>query len=100
MKKVGTCHIITDIDIDTEKFWTMATWFNTSTGVEPYQRLYLTASPGNPNRYDVVILYNIPYFQTMVSKVHNFDGSMAEPTSAYYVEYSEPGSSGRPVPPT
>ncbi len=34
----------------------------------------------------------------MVSKLHNFDGSMTEPTTAYYVEYTEPGSSGRPYP--
>ena len=27
----------------------------------------------------------------MISKLHNFDGSMTEPTTAYYVEYTEPG---------
>ncbi len=98
LKNDGTRYVITDIEMDTGKFWAMATWYNTSAGAGPYQRPYLVPSPDNPGQYGAVTLYDIPYFQTMVSKLHNFDGSMTEPTTAYYVEYTEPGSSGRPYP--
>ncbi len=96
LKNDGTRYVITDIEMDTGKFWAMATWYNTSAGAGPYQRPYLVPSPDNPSQYGAVTLYDIPYYQTMVSKLHNFDGSMTEPTTAYYVEYTEPGTSGRP----
>ena len=98
LKNDGTRYVITDIEMDTGKFWAMATWYNASVGAGPYQRPYLVPNPDNPDQYSAVTLYDIPYFQTMVSKLHNFDGSMVEPTTAYYVEYTEPGSSGRPYP--
>ncbi len=98
LKNDGTRYVITDIEMDTGKFWAMATWYNTSLGAGPYQRPYLTPSQNNPNQYGAVTLYDEPYYQTMVSKLHNFDGSMVEPTTAYYVEYTDPGNSGRPYP--
>jgi len=98
LKNDGTRYVITDIEMDTGKFWAMATWYNASAGAYPYQRPYFVPSPDNPNQYGAVTLYDLPYYQTMVSKLHNFDGSMTEPTTAYYVEYTEPGSSGQPYP--
>ena len=99
LKNDGTRYVITDIEMDTGKFWAMATWYNTSAGAGPYQRPYLTPpNPDNPSQYGVVTLYDVPYYETMVSKLHNFDGSMTEPKTAYYVEYSESGSSGKSYP--
>jgi dolichyl-diphosphooligosaccharide--protein glycosyltransferase len=98
LKNDKTRYVVTDIEMDTGKFWAMATWYNTSLGGSPYQRPYLVPSTDNSNQYGAVTLYDIPYYQTMISKLHNFDGSMTEPTTAYYVEYTEPGSSGRPYP--
>jgi dolichyl-phosphooligosaccharide-protein glycotransferase len=98
LKNDGTRYVVTDIEMDTGKFWAMATWYNATLGASPYQRPYLVPNPDNPNQYSAVTLYDIPYFQTMVSKLHNFDGSMTEPTTAYYVEYTDPGTSGRPYP--
>jgi dolichyl-diphosphooligosaccharide--protein glycosyltransferase len=98
LKNDGTRYIVTDIEMDTGKFWAMATWNNTSLGASPYQRPYLVPSQANSDQYGAVTLYDIPYYETMVSKLHNFDGSMTEPTTAYYVEYTDPGSSGRPYP--
>ncbi|MCU0630920.1 MAG: oligosaccharyl transferase, archaeosortase A system-associated [Methanoregulaceae archaeon] len=96
LKNDGTRYIITDIEMDTGKFWAMATWYNATLGASPYQRPYLVPNPDNPSQYSAVTLYDVPYYQTMVSKLHNFDGSMTDPTTVYYVEYTEPGSSGRP----
>jgi len=94
----GTKYVVTDIEMDTGKFWAMATWFNVTLGQEPYEKVYLVPDQYNPGQYSGVSLYDTRYYQTMISKLHNFDGSMAEPTTAYYVEYMEAGASGKPYP--
>ena len=98
LKNDGTRYVVTDIEMDTGKFWAMATWNNTSLGASPYQRPYLVPSQDNSNQYSAVTLYDIPYYETMISKLHNFDGSMTEPTTVYYVEYTDSTSSGTPYP--
>jgi len=86
----GTRYVVTDIEMDTEKFWAMATWYNTTEAGAPYQMTLLTPSQNDPNRYDSVMLNEKPYYQTMVSRLHNFDGSLTTPTSVYYIEYADP----------
>jgi dolichyl-diphosphooligosaccharide--protein glycosyltransferase len=86
----GTRYVITDIEMDTGKFWAMATWYNTSVAGTPYQSNMFYQSPSDPGQYNAVTLNEEPYYQTMVSRLHNFDGSMTPATSAYYVEYADP----------
>ena len=38
------------------------------------------------------------YYLTMVSRLHNFDGSMTDPSMVYYVEYADPALTGAPLP--
>jgi oligosaccharyl transferase (archaeosortase A-associated) len=87
-KQVG--FVITDIEMDTGKFWAMAQWFNSSAGVGPYQKLLMIPDdPTSPTNYNAVPFYTQPYFMSTVSRLHNFDGSMTVPTVAYYVEYTD-----------
>ncbi len=86
-----TRYIVTDIEMDSSKFWAMATWFNASAGANPYQMTLLTASQNNPNSYESVLLNTQQYYLTMISRLHNFDGSLRTPTSSYYIEYADPG---------
>jgi len=86
----GTRYVITDYDMDTGKFWAMATWYNTTVAGAPYQTDMFYPSQSNPNSYSSVLLMEEPYYQTMVSRLHNFDGSMTPATSAYYIEYADP----------
>jgi dolichyl-diphosphooligosaccharide--protein glycosyltransferase len=85
-----TRYIITDIEMDTGKFWAMATWYNASAGANPYQMTLLTPAQNNLNSYESVLLNTRLYFLTMISRLHNFDGSLTTPTSAYYIEYADP----------
>ena len=85
-----TRYIITDIEMDTGKFWAMATWYNASAGANPYQMTLLTPAQNNPNSYESVLLNTRLYYLTMISRLHNFDGSLTTPTSAYYIEYTDP----------
>ena len=85
-----TRYIITDIEMDTGKFWAMATWYNASVAASPYQMAMLTPEQNNSNSYESVLLNTQQYYLTMISRLHNFDGSLTAPTSAYYVEYADP----------
>jgi dolichyl-diphosphooligosaccharide--protein glycosyltransferase len=95
---IGTRYVITDIEMDTGKFWAMATWFNSSAGTGPYQTQFVVTDPAQPDRYQDVVLNNASYYLTMVSRLHNFDGSMTDPQKVYYVEYVDPSVSRVSVP--
>ena len=95
---VGTRYVITDIEMDTGKFWAMATWFNSSVSTQPYQTQFVVTDPAQPDLYQQVILNNQSYYLTMVSRLHNFDGSMTDPQKVYYVEYVDPSVARVSVP--
>jgi dolichyl-diphosphooligosaccharide--protein glycosyltransferase len=90
LDRAKTRYIITDIEMDTGKFWAMATWYNASVAASPYQMTLLTPAQNNPNSYESVLLNTQQYYLTMISRLHNFDGSLTTPTNAYYIEYADP----------
>ena len=94
----GTKYVVTDIEMDTGKFWAMATWFNTTVASAPYQMTVLIPGQGASGGYQSALLNEGPYYQTMISRLHNFDGSMATPTDAYYVEYADQSVTQVPYP--
>ncbi|MDD1661420.1 MAG: oligosaccharyl transferase, archaeosortase A system-associated, partial [Methanomicrobiales archaeon] len=91
--QIGTRYVITDIEMDNPKFWAMATWFNSSVSDEPYSPAYYFETDTS-GQYQLVKLNNQSYYETMVSRLHNFDGSMAVPTQVYYIQYQLPGVTG------
>lgn len=91
--QLGTRYVITDIEMDSPKFWAMATWFNSSVNDTPYNPAYYVQSQ-TAGQYELVKLNNQSYYETMVSRLHNFDGSMATPSSVYYIEYQLPSVTG------
>ncbi|MFY9982662.1 MAG: oligosaccharyl transferase, archaeosortase A system-associated, partial [Methanoregula sp.] len=89
----GTRYVITDAEMDTGKFYAMATWYsltNATSTPGSYQLSLMMPSQSNPNIYQSVMLNEPAYYSTMISRLHNYDGSMATAGSAYYVEYSDP----------
>jgi len=90
LDRAKTRYIVTDIEMDTGKFWAMATWYNASVAASPYQMTLLTPAKDNLNSYESVLLNTRQYYQTMISRLHNFDGSLTIPSSAYYIEYADP----------
>jgi len=87
----GTRYVVTDIEMDTGKFWAMSTWLNATAATEPYQTTMFAPADSSAQSYQTTLLNKQLYYLTMVSRLHNFDGSMAEPSSAYYIEYVDPG---------
>ena len=89
----GTKYVVTDVEMDTGKFYAMSTWYsllNPNATPDTYQLNILTPSTLNPNEYQSVALNEPSYYSTMISRLHNYDGSMVPAGSAYYVEYSDP----------
>jgi oligosaccharyl transferase (archaeosortase A-associated) len=95
--QIGTRYVVTDIEMDSPKFWAMATWFNTTAGDNPYMPGYYVTTDRS-GQYQLVKLNNQSYYETMVSRLHNFDGSLATPTQAYYIEFTAPTGTGLDAP--
>jgi dolichyl-phosphooligosaccharide-protein glycotransferase len=84
----GTRYVVTDVEMDQGKFWAMATWYNATEAAGPYyDNLFL---PGKDNSLTATILNKQLYYMTMISRLHNFDGSMTDPSSVYYIVYADP----------
>jgi len=94
----GTRYIITDIEMDTGKFWAMSTWFNASAATGPYQENMFLQNGNSAQGYQLVTLNKQPYYLTMISRLHNFDGSMAQPSDVYYIEYADTSVSHQALP--
>jgi asparagine N-glycosylation enzyme membrane subunit Stt3 len=88
VKRVLFRYIITDIEMDTGKFYAMTTWYNSTLTSTPYQK-YVIIDNGM-NGYSTALLNTQDYYMTMISRLHNFDGSYTEPKEVYYVEYMDP----------
>ena len=93
----GTRYVITDVEMDSGKFWAMATWYNTTAAAAPYQMTVLVPDQTGTG-YQSALLNTDLYYETMISRLHNFDGSMATPTAAYYVEYADESITHVPYP--
>jgi dolichyl-diphosphooligosaccharide--protein glycosyltransferase len=95
----GTRYVMTDIEMDTGKFWAMATWFNETASTAPYQMQLFAPSQTDPTQFEPTpVLNGDQYYLTMISRLHNFDGSMTPATTAYYVEYEDPAVSHLSLP--
>ncbi|QSZ67278.1 oligosaccharyl transferase, archaeosortase A system-associated [Methanofollis aquaemaris] len=99
MEADGTKYIMTDYKMDnTAVFDAMATWDDPVNKSAPYKPYFLFQDPGNPGTFQTAQMYGPAYFESMTSKLHNFDGSMVEPSQVLYVEYAEAGASGYSMP--
>jgi oligosaccharyl transferase (archaeosortase A-associated) len=83
-----TRYIITDIEMATGKFWAMTTWDNPTLAASPYQT-YMFVQSGI-NSYNPVLVFTPDYSMTMISRLHNFDGTFVMPNEVYYIEYVDP----------
>ncbi|ABN58158.1 MULTISPECIES: oligosaccharyl transferase, archaeosortase A system-associated [Methanoculleus] len=99
LDNIGTRYIVTDILLDTSKFHAPATWADPDVGQEPFQPYYLLPESGGSTNYQAVPFNNQEYYLTMISRLHNFDGSMTDPTSqVIYAEYLEPARANTSLP--
>jgi len=98
LDKLGTRYVVTDIEMDTGKFPAMATWNNPSLAADPYMKTMFVPAQNDPNRLEPRLMNTVQYYLTMVSRLHNFDGSMTPATGVYYLEYVDPGVTNLSLP--
>lgn len=90
LDNIGTRYVITDIDVDTGKFHAPATWADPDVGQERFQPYFLLPVSAGSSEYQAVPFNIQEYYLTMISRLHNFDGSMTDPTSqVIYAEYRD-----------
>ncbi|MDD1646024.1 MAG: oligosaccharyl transferase, archaeosortase A system-associated [Methanomicrobiales archaeon] len=94
----GTRYVVTDIEMDVAKFWAMSTWYNSTAATAPYQDVFLYPSDEDPQQYQSIEFFTQHYYETMISRLHNFDGSLTDPARVYYLEYLEPQKAGTSYP--
>ncbi|MCK9580691.1 MAG: oligosaccharyl transferase, archaeosortase A system-associated [Methanoregula sp.] len=98
LDRLGTRYVVTDIEMDFLKFPAMATWYNASRVADPYMMSLLVPGETNPDTAELRVFNTQEYYLTMISRLHNFDGSMIPVTETLYIEYADPGVTGLSLP--
>jgi len=99
LDNIGTRYVVTDIQLDTGKFHAPATWADPDVGESRFQPYFLVPVGAGSTNYQSMPFYNQNYYLTMVSRLHNFDGSMTDPASqVIYAEYREPETANTSLP--
>ncbi|MBP2133367.1 dolichyl-diphosphooligosaccharide--protein glycosyltransferase [Methanomicrobium sp. W14] len=93
---LNTKYVITDVEMDTSKFWAMSVWYNATLKQTPYMTTLGQVS--QDNSISSANPYNENYYDTMISRLHNFDGSMKEPGNVLYIEYVDGSVYGVSIP--
>lgn len=95
LDNIGTKYIVTDVEMSTGKFWAMSTWYDKDVAGYPYQPIFLAQeSASSPLKQ--VQFFSDKYYQTMVTRLHNFDGSFVTPSTVVYLELTK--DSKYPIP--
>ncbi|MDD1694428.1 MAG: oligosaccharyl transferase, archaeosortase A system-associated [Methanoregula sp.] len=97
----GTRYVITDImmdDIIQGKFHAMATWHNSTAGLDPFIQRFLIPNQKNTSELDSTGFIQPAYYHTMVSRLHTFDGSLTNASTVFYLEYADPSVTGTSFP--
>jgi len=87
LKTLGGRYVIVDSNLAIDTFTNLVPWASGSTDISPYISWFMLPEPGNTRVLDKVHRFNDGYFQTTVSRLYNFDGSMTNPTNAEYIRY-------------
>jgi dolichyl-diphosphooligosaccharide--protein glycosyltransferase len=80
-------YVITDSVMAVDRFTNLVPWESGSVDISRYIKWFLVPDAKNSLLLKKVHMYDDDYFQTLVVRLHNFDGSMAEPTTAEYTSY-------------
>jgi dolichyl-phosphooligosaccharide-protein glycotransferase len=84
---LGGRYVIVDSNLAVDTFTNLVPWVSGSTDVSPYISWFVLPEPGNTNILDKVHRFNNGYYQTTVSRLYNFDGSLTTPTNVEYIQY-------------
>lgn len=87
MKEYRGQYIITDSAMAVDRFTNLVPWESGSVDISSYIKWFLIPDTKDRSILKKIHRYDNGYFQTLVVRLHIFDGSMAEPTTAEYTSY-------------
>jgi dolichyl-diphosphooligosaccharide--protein glycosyltransferase len=85
--QLGGRYVITDSKMAVDTFTNLVPWQSNSVDISPYIKYFLTPDTRDINNLKIIHKFDEGYFQTMVVRLHNFDGSMTLPGTVNYIEY-------------
>ena len=80
-------YVITDSNMAVDTFTNLVPWQSASVDISPYIKWFLITDTKDSSRLLKVHRFDDDYFQTMVVRLHSFDGSMTLPETVDYVQY-------------
>jgi dolichyl-diphosphooligosaccharide--protein glycosyltransferase len=88
LRSLGGRYVITDSRMAMETFTGLVPWQNASADTTPYIKWFLAPFPADPSRLLTTTQYDNSYYQTLVVRLQNFDGSMIVPETVDYVQFT------------
>jgi dolichyl-diphosphooligosaccharide--protein glycosyltransferase len=85
---LGGKYVITDSHLAMETFTGLVPWQNASADTTPYIKWFLSPSSGGTAGPVTTTRYDNAYFQSMLVRLHTFDGSMTVPGTVDYIQYA------------
>jgi len=85
---LGGRYVITDSHLAMETFTGLVPWQNASADTTPYIKWFLSPSSDRKSRPVTITRYDNAYFQSMLVRLHTFDGSMTVPGTVDYIQYA------------
>jgi dolichyl-diphosphooligosaccharide--protein glycosyltransferase len=80
-------YIITNSGMAVDIFTGLVPWVNPASDISPYIKYFLLPDTDNTSDLKKIHLYDNDYFQTLVVRLHLFDGSMTLPHKTDYLQY-------------
>jgi dolichyl-phosphooligosaccharide-protein glycotransferase len=87
LDNLKTKYIVTDTEMATGKFWAMATWYNPQEGQEPYIKTLFVPTSQFSQTYEAAPVYTLEFYNTMITRLHIYDGNSFNVQNALYIEY-------------
>ncbi len=84
---LGGRYVITDSKMAVDTFTNLVPWQSNSVDISPYIKYFLKPDTNDTSNLKIIHKFDDGYFQTMVVRLHNFDGSMTLPGTVNYVQY-------------
>jgi dolichyl-diphosphooligosaccharide--protein glycosyltransferase len=87
LEDFGGKYVITDSNMAVDSFTNLVPWQGGSVDISPYIKWFVKPDATDSSRLLKVHRFDNDYFQTMVVRLHNFDGSLSLPETVDYVQY-------------
>lgn len=97
-QEIGIRYVLIDRKMVDTKFQPTILLYNKSLTEHYYFENYLIPDPNGTSELLPVTLISQPYYQTVLSRLYNSDGSLSDPAQVVYIEYSpSPAEEATPV---